>query len=113
MEEILNNTPDDSVLLCAIRAPTPGNNISLHRLSLLKSDLSHSYLGVGVLDIPYCTELGFASRPCRHAALCRMCLKLSSVPGREQYNQGSVLFKDCNVGSSNSQELGCFTAQLS
>lgn len=62
---------------------------------------------------PYCTELGFASRPCGHTAFCRMCLKLSSVRGREQYNQGSVLFKDCNVGSSNSPGLRCFTAQLS
>lgn len=45
--------------------------------------------------------------------LSAACLKLSREPGREQYIQGSVLFKDCNVGSSNSLGLGCFTAELS
>ncbi len=62
---------------------------------------------------PCRAELGFASRPCRHAAFWCMCLKLSSVPGREQYNQGSALFKDCNVGSRNSPRLWYFSAQLS
>lgn len=57
---------------------------------------------------PCATQLkGFFSRTCRHAAFCRMCLKLSFVPRREQHNQGSVLFKDHNVGRSYSPGLQC------
>lgn len=52
----------------------------------------------------------FASRTRRHAALCRVCLKLSFVPRREQHNQGSVLFKDHNVGRSFSLGLRCFAS---
>lgn len=51
-----------------------------------------------------------ASRTRRHAALCRVCLKLSFVPRREQHNQGSVLFKDHNVGRSFSLGLRCFAS---